>query len=159
MFLIVAVDKNWGIGKDGGLLCHLPEDLKYFKEKTTGSVIVYGRKTLETFPGGKALPKRVNIVMTRDKDFFKEGVTAVNSVEELLEELKKYEDMDVFVCGGAEVYRQLLPYCDRAYITHIYKGFEADAFMPALEEGWRKVSEDIHANDKFEYGFAVYERE
>ncbi len=158
MDLIVAADKNWGIGKDGGLLCHLPEDLKYFKEKTMGSVIVYGRKTLESFPKGKPLPKRVNIVLTRDESFEKEGVTAVNGVEALFDELEKYKDMPVFVCGGAEIYRLLLPYCKRAYVTHIYKEFEADTFMPEIGEGWRKLGEDIHEDGGLEYGFAVYER-
>ena len=101
MNLIVAADKNWGIGKDGGLLCHLPEDLKYFKEKTLGSVIVYGRKTLESFPGGKPLPKRINIVLTRDEDFKRENVTAVNGVDALLKELEKYADtLYPFVLGS-----------------------------------------------------------
>ena len=158
MNLIVAADKNWGIGKDGGLLCHLPEDLKYFKEKTLGSVIVYGRKTLESFPGGKPLPKRVNIVLTRDENFKRENVTAVNGVDALLKELEKYKDMPVFVCGGAEIYKLLLPYCKTAYVTHMYKEFDADTFMPEINDGWKKASEDMHTNGEFEYGFAVYER-
>lgn len=159
MNLIVAVDENWGIGKDGGLLCHLPEDLKYFKEKTTGTVIVLGRKTLATFPGGRPLPNRVNIVLTRNKDFAKEGVIAVNNVEAMLEEVKKYPDKEVFVVGGAEIYKELLPYCKKAYVTHLYKKFDADAFMPEIKEGWKKISEDMHSNGEFDYGFALYERE
>lgn len=158
MNLIVAADKNWGIGKDGGLLCYLPEDLKYFKEKTMGSVIVYGRKTLDTFPGGKALPKRVNIMLTRDESFERENVTAVNGVDALLKELEKYADTPVFVCGGAQIYKLLLPYCKTAYVTHMYKEFDADTFMPEINDGWKKVSEEMHSNGEFDYGFAVYER-
>lgn len=158
MNLIVAADEKWGIGVNGGLLTHIPDDLKYYKEKTTGSVIVLGRKTLESFPGGKPLPNRINIVMSRS-DVKTEGITVVKSVGELLKELKKYPDKEVFVSGGAEIYKLLLPFCGKAYVTHIYKTFEADTFMPKIKDGWKKVSEEKHEYNGLSYGFAVYERE
>ena len=158
MNLIVAADENWGIGVNGGLLCHIPADLKYFKEKTMGGVLVMGRKTLESFPGGKPLPGRTNIVLTRNKDFNKEGVEVVNGVDELFCKLKKYADKSIFVSGGAEIYRLLMPYCQRAYVTHIYKKFDADTFMPEINDGWEKISEEEHEHNGLKFGFAVYER-
>ena len=97
-------------------------------------------------------------MLTRDEAFSKDGVTAVNGVDALLKELEKYKDMPVFVCGGAEIYKLLLPYCNRAYITHLYTEFDADTFMPEIKEGWKKLSEEMHNNGEFDYGFAVYER-
>ena len=131
MKLIVAADKNWAIGKDNDLLCHLPGDLKYFKERTTGKTVVMGRKTLESLPGGKPLPKRTNIVLTRDESFEKEGCIIIHSIEELLE---KYGEEDLMVMGGAEIYTKLLPYCDTCYITEIEKEFEADKYIPNVSE-------------------------
>lgn len=119
MKLIVAVDNEWNIGKDGGLLFRLPADMKFFRETTTGKVVVMGRKTLDSFPNGKALPKRENIVLTNNKDFQRDNVTVCNSVEAVLEEIKKYNTDDVFIIGGEAVYKLFLPYCDTAYITHV----------------------------------------
>ena len=158
MKLIVAADKNWAIGKDNDLLCHLPGDLKYFKEKTTGKTVVMGRKTLESLPGGKPLPNRTNIVLTRDKGFEKEGCVILNSIEELLE---KYQEEDLMVMGGAEIYTKLLPYCDTCYITEIDKEFEADKFIPNLQESsdFEKVWEsDIQEEKGITYRFTEYKR-
>jgi len=137
MKLIVAVEKNWGIGKDNGLLVHLPGDLKYFKERTTGKTVVMGRKTLESLPGGRPLPKRTNIVITRSEDFEKEGCLIAHTVEEAVKmaaEVSSENTEDVMVMGGESIYRQMLPMCDTCYITKINKTFDADAFFPNLDE-------------------------
>lgn len=137
MKLIVAVENNWGIGKDNGLLVHLPGDLKYFKERTTGKTVVMGRKTLESLPGGRPLPNRTNIVITRNEDFQKEGCIIARTVEEAVKlagEMAGGNTEDVMVMGGESIYRQMLPFCDTCYITKINKTFDADAFFPNLDE-------------------------
>ena len=101
MNLIAAADENWGIGKNGGLLAHISGDMKYFRETTKGKIVVMGRKTLESFPGGKPLKNRVNIVLTGNKDFVPEGVVICHSVEETLEKLKEYPKEDVFIPPNA----------------------------------------------------------
>ncbi len=158
MKLIVAADKNWAIGKDNDLLCHLPGDLKYFKEKTTGKTVVMGRKTLESLPGGKPLPKRTNIVLTRDENFEKEGCIIVHSIEELLE---KYGDEDIMVMGGAEIYTKLLPYCDTCYITEIEREFEADKYIPnvSADPNFERVWEsEEQLENGITYRFVEYKR-
>ena len=158
MKLIVAADKNWAIGKDNDLLCHLPGDLKYFKERTTGKTVVMGRKTLESLPGGKPLPKRTNIVLTRDESFEKEGCVILHSIEELLE---KYGQEDLMVMGGAEIYTKLLPYCDTCYITEIDKEFEADKYIPnvSADSSFEKVWEsDEQLENGIAYRFVEYKR-
>ena len=160
MNLIAAVSPEWGIGKNGDLLFHIKQDMKFFKETTMNHVVVMGRKTLDSFPNKKPLVNRVNIVLTRDRDFVRDGVIAVHSLDELLEEVKKYDD-EVFVIGGGEVYKMLLPYCKRAYITKVEENAEADTFLPNIEkdEGWHIVSEseEFSENDKV-FRFVVYER-
>lgn len=125
---IVACDRNWGIGRGNQLLCRLPGDLRYFKEKTLGKKILIGRRTLDSFPGGRPLPGRENIVLTRDLSFAREGCVAVHSIRESL----RLAD-DVIVCGGESVYRALLPYVDTVWVTKIDAVFEADRFFPDLD--------------------------
>lgn len=140
MNLIVAADANWGIGKDNKLLVSIPADMKFFRNTTTGNVVIMGRKTLESFPGGLPLKNRVNIVLTRDKNYQAKGAVVVHSVEEALEEAKKYEE-EVYVIGGDSVYKQMLPYCSKAYVTKIDFAYEADSFFPDLDkEGEWKVT-------------------
>lgn len=134
MRLILAADEKWGIGKNGGLLCHLPEDLKYFKEKTTGKTVVMGRVTLESLPGGKGLPNRRNIVLSRDPDFVAEGVETVSSEEELWSTLTGTKQEDIMVIGGEQIYKTLLPFCDICYVTKIYQDFQADRFFVNLDQ-------------------------
>ena len=134
MNLIVAVDKNWAIGKGNQLLVSIPQDMKFFRETTMGKVVVMGRKTLETFPGGQPLKKRTNIVLTRDKNYEVKDAIVVHNIEELLEELKNYEDEEIFVIGGETIYRQLLPYCNLAHVTKINHAYEADTYFPNLDE-------------------------
>lgn len=134
MNLIVAVDKNWGIGKDNNLLVHLKGDMKFFREKTLGKVVVMGRSTLESFPEGKPLKDRTNIVITHRNDFKKDGVIVVHNMDELAEEINKYNPEDVMVIGGASVYNELMTSCDRLLITKIDKEFDADTFIKNVDE-------------------------
>ncbi len=138
MKTIVNVDKNWGIGIGDKLLNHIPADMKFFKEKTTGNVVVMGKTTFLTFPGQKALPNRVNIVLTTDREWSAENVIVCHSLDELFEQLERYDTNTVYVIGGSKVYEQLLPYCNTAYVTKVETEKEADRFFPNLEEteGW-----------------------
>ena len=129
MKLIAVADKNWGIGKDNKLLCHLPGDLKYFKEKTLGKTIVMGRKTLESLPGGKPLPGRKTIILTRDKTLVNDGVQIIHSIEELL----SINDEELIVAGCGQIYNQLLEYCDSCLITKLDCSFDADTFLSDLD--------------------------
>ena len=161
MNVIVAVDDNWAIGMQNKLLVSIPADMKFFRETTMGKVVVMGRKTLESFPGGQPLKKRTNIVLTRDKQYQVKDAIVVNTVEELLEELKKYDEKDIYVIGGETVYRQQLPYCKVAHVTKVHHTYEADTFFPNLDEmsDWavNGVSEEQTYFD-LEYEFVRYER-
>ena len=134
MNIIVAVDKNWAIGKDNKLLVSIPADMKMFRQETTGKVVVMGRKTLESFPNGLPLKNRTNIVLTGNKDYKVKDAVIVHSEEELMEELKKYNTDDIYVIGGESIYRMMLPHCDTVYVTKIDRAFEADTFFPDLDE-------------------------
>lgn len=162
MNLIVAVDENWAIGRDGDLLAHMKEDMKFFRTTTNGHVVLMGRKTLDSFPGGKPLKNRTNIVLTANPEFEREGVTVVHSIEELLEEAKKYPAEELFVIGGGRVYKELLPYCKKAYVTHVHKAFEgADTWFPNLSEdsAWELTETgESFEQDDFTYTFTTYER-
>lgn len=143
MDIIVAVDANWSIGKDGALLQRISADMKYFREKTMGNVLVMGRKTLESFPNKKPLPNRVNIVLTKNKDYQAEGVVLCHDTAKLPAVLENYADKQVFVAGGGTVYAQLLPLCERAYVTKIYRIYPADTTFPNLDESpdWELVKQ------------------
>lgn len=160
MNLIVAVDKNWAIGHNGNLLVSIPEDMKLFRSETTGKVVVMGRKTLESFPGGNPLKNRVNIVITGNKDYEKDGVVLCHSVQEALEIIKQYDSEDVYVIGGETIYRQMLPYCRVAHVTKIAYEYEADTYFPNLDENpdWSITdSSDEHTYFDLEYYFIKYE--
>lgn len=131
--IIAAVDSNWAIGNKNTLLVRIPRDQKMFMEMTSGKVVVMGRKTLESLPQKQPLGNRINIVLSADKKYKAKGATVVSSLDELFAELKKYDSGDIFVIGGESVYRQLLPYCDTAYITKIERVYEADAHFPRLD--------------------------
>ena len=161
MNIIVAVDKNWAIGKENKLLVSIPADMKFFRSTTTGKVVVMGRKTLESFPNGLPLKNRTNIVLTKDKNYKVKDAIIVHSIEEALEELKKYASEDVYVIGGDSIYAQMLPYCDTAHVTKIDFGYEADAWFPNLDENeeW-KIAEESEEQTYFnlEYSFVKYVR-
>lgn len=161
MNMIVAVDENWAIGNKGELLVHIPNDMKMFRMETTGKVVVLGRKTMETFPQKKPLPNRTNIILSRNKDYKVTDAIVVNSVEELLEELKNYNTEDVYIIGGDSIYQQMLPYCDVAHVTYIEHSYEADSYFPNLEKDpeWKMTaeSEEMTYFD-ITYYFRKYER-
>lgn len=161
MNLIVAADSNWGIGKDNKLLVSIPADMKFFRTTTTGKVVIMGRKTLESFPGGLPLKHRVNIVITKNKDYKAKDAIVVHSVEEALKEAEKYHTEDVYVIGGDSIYKQMLPYCSRAYVTKIDFAYQADTYFPNLDESgeWEITgrSEEQTYFD-IEYEFLTYER-
>lgn len=161
MNMIVAVDENWGIGNQGELLVRIPNDQKMFRNETTGKVIVLGRKTLETFPQKQPLSNRTNIILSKDSRYQVKGACVVHSVEELLEELKKYNDEDIYIIGGDSVYRQLLPYCDVAHVTWIEHAYHADSYFPNLEQDpeWEMTAEsDEQTYFDLTYYFRRYER-
>ncbi len=161
MNIIVAVDKNWGIGCNNKLLVSIPADMKFFRETTTGKVVVMGRRTLESFPNGLPLKNRTNIVLTKNKDYHVKDAIVLHTVEEVLDELKKYDPGDVYVIGGESVYRQFLPYCDVAHVTKIDRAYQADAYFPNLDEmeEWVVTADsDEQTYFDLEYTFVKYER-
>lgn len=134
MNIIAAVDKNWAIGYQGKTLADIPADRKLFREETTGKVVVMGRKTLESLPGGQPLAKRINIVLSRDPFYSVKGAKVLGSVEEVLKECESYPAEDIFIAGGEEIYRQFLPFCDTAHITWMDYAYQADTYFPNLDE-------------------------
>ncbi|MBQ1483939.1 MAG: dihydrofolate reductase [Firmicutes bacterium] len=161
MKMILAADEKWGIGRDGGLLCHLPSDLAYFKEKTLGKTVIMGRVTLESLPGGKGLPGRTNIVLTRNPEYSVPGVDTACSDNELWSALTGIPQEDVFVIGGEQIYRKLLPLCDEVFVTKIMADLGADRFFPDLDADpdfeAEPVSEEMEENG-YRFRFYVYRR-
>ncbi len=161
MNLIAAVDKNWAIGLDNKLLVSIPEDMKFFRTTTIGKVVVMGRKTLESFPNGRPLKNRVNIVLTSDVSYNVNDAVIVHSMEELLEELKKYNSEDIYVIGGESIYRQMVDMCDVAHITKIDYEYQADSYFPNLDEKeeW-SITADSEEQTYFdlEFYFLKYEK-
>lgn len=162
MNLIVAVDKNWGIGYQNKLLVSIPEDMKFFRNETSGKIVVMGRKTLESFPNGLPLKNRTNIVLTKNQNYKVKGATVLHSVEDVLEELKKYPTEDVYVIGGDSIYREFLPYCDVAHVTRIDHAYEADTHFPNIEKmpEWVLTGESEEKTYfDLEFTFCRYERQ
>lgn len=157
MNLIAAVDVNWAIGYKNKLLVSIPDDMKFFRQTTTGKVVVMGRKTLESFPNGQPLKNRVNIVLTSDKNYKVKDAIVVHDLDELHKELEQYNSEDVYVIGGESIYRQLLDECDVAHITKIDYAYDADAYFPNLDEKeeWQ-ITEDSDEQTYFdlEYYFS-----
>ena len=159
MKAIVAVDLNWGIGYKGSLLQRIPEDMKNFKSLTIGKVVVMGRETFESLPGKEPLKDRVNIVLSKNMDFVNDKLTICRSVDELLNELKKFDSEDIFVIGGESVYSQLLPYCTEAYVTKINNTYVADKHFINLdrEETWKLVSVgDLKNYNDIQFSYLKY---
>ena len=158
--IIVAIAENYAIGKKGDLLCHMPADLKHFKEVTSGKTVLMGERTFWSLPK-HPLPNRRNIVLTDVPGKTFEGAEAVYSLDELC--AKVSQDEEAFVIGGGMVYRQMMPLADKLYITHIHHSWEdADTFFPEIKESeWKLLSAERHpADDKnpFDYTFAEYGR-
>lgn len=161
MDIIVAVDEKWGIGKDGDLLQRISADMKNFRRKTTGNVLVMGRKTLESFPNKKPLPNRVNIVLTNNRSYEAEGVVLCHGIDELPEVLKAYPEQQIFVAGGGSIYAQLLPQCERAYVTKIYHTYPADTAFPNLDEhpDWELAEKgEMQEENGVKFSFDVYQK-
>lgn len=159
MKLIVAVDKNWAIGKNGNLLAHIPSDMKHFKEKTLNHFVVMGRKTLESFPNQKPLINRTNLVLTRNINYNANGVEIFHSLQELQKRLCGHDD--VFIIGGGQIYREFLPYCDEAIVTYIHKEFDADTYFPNLDTlpNWYLEKEsDIFHDGPYSFTFRIYKK-
>lgn len=169
MNIIVNADLDWGIGKDGQLLVHIKEDMQRFKQLTVGRVIVLGRKTLSTFPSGKPLPDRTNIILTHDRAFNVEGAMICHSLKELACCLEAYPSESVYVVGGSSIYQALLPFCQKAYVTRVHRRFQADSFFPNLDQhpDWilvqkepviKSFSRTIHSDEPIEFQFCLYQQ-
>lgn len=160
MKAIVAVDKNWGIGKNGKLLVHLPNDLKFFKEKTMGKVVVMGRETFESLPGKKPLPNRINIVLSRNPNF-NADCTVCRSMGALFKELESFPMDDVYIIGGEKVYKEFLPYCNSFVVTKINASFIADKYFENLDlrdDLELCYESEIQRENDIEYQFTEYRR-
>lgn len=164
MNIIVACDENLAIGNEGKLLCYLPEDLKYFKEKTNGKVVVMGRKTMESLPNGKPLKNRINYVLTRNSNSVFDGFEAITGLGMLNYKLleQNIKDEDVWIIGGGEIYNTFLPICDMLYVTEIEKTFKADTYFPNFKknQNWeeKQRSKTYQTKDGIKYSFVIYKR-
>lgn len=161
--LIAAVAKNLAIGNKGQLLWHLPEDMRYFRETTRGKPVIMGRKTWESLPESfRPLPGRRNIVISRNPAYDAAGATLVGSLEEAIRQCDTGEKIgeEIFVIGGADIYRQALPLAHRLYLTEVTHDFEGDAFFPDYRTAdWTEVSRSAQKNKSgIEFTFAVYHR-
>lgn len=149
--IIVAAAENNVIGRDNDLLWHIPADFKHFKATTMGKPMIMGRKTFESLPG--ILPGRPHIVVSRS-GFTHEGATSCSSLEEAIEEAKKIANDEVFIIGGAQIYEQALPLCDRLYLTRVHNTYEGDAFFPEINlDDWTIEAEEKHEGDP---DFTIY---
>ena len=161
MKAILSADRNWGIGNGNKLLVSIPSDMKFFRQTTTGKVVVMGRKTLESFPNGQPLKNRTNIVLTENPDYRVKDALIVHSKEELLKSLEQYDTEDIYIIGGESIYRMMLPYCDTVLVTKIDRAFQADTFFPDLDkmEEWEMTEEgEEQTCFDLEFRFTKYER-
>ncbi|MEO6521617.1 MAG: dihydrofolate reductase [Mucilaginibacter sp.] len=155
--IVVAIASNYAIGKDNQLLWHLPKDLKHFKDITAGGTVIMGRKTYDSV--GRPLPKRRNIVITR-QDIQIEGCEVVNSLDAAIALCK--DEQEVFIVGGAEIYRQAMHITNRIYLTIVHHSFDADTFFPEIDyNDWKVVEREDHETDEkhaFAYSFITLEK-
>lgn len=161
MRAIVAVDKNWGIGYQGKLLEHIPDDMKFFRDTTLNKVVVMGRATFESLPNKKPLKNRINIVLSRSYEF-EEDVILCRTKQEVLHVLSEYDEDDVFVIGGESIYKMFLPYCSEVYVTQIFGEYKADRFFVNLDKmsEWKlESSSREHDYNGIKFKFCVYKKE
>tara|TARA_B100000902_G_scaffold201890_1_gene192393 strand:+ start:3188 stop:3691 length:504 start_codon:yes stop_codon:yes gene_type:complete len=162
--LIVAASENNIIGKDNDLIWHLPKDMRFFKETTIGHHIIMGRKNFESIPHKfRPLPKRTNVVITRQKDYKASGCITLNSIEDALEIAKRNNDNEPFIIGGGQIYKIALDrnLIDRIYLTRIHHKFDGDTYFPELSDEWReinKIENKIDNKHKYNYDFIILER-
>jgi dihydrofolate reductase len=155
--LISAIARsNRAIGKDNALLWHIPEDFKHFKELTSGHAIVMGENTYRSI--GRPLPNRTNIVLSQTPDFAPEGIVVVRSIEEAIERAKKVKQEEIFIIGGASIYRQFIPLADRLYLTLVEGEYEADTFFPEYTEFTKVLSEEVMDNGTHTFSFVTLEK-
>ncbi|MFJ6411765.1 dihydrofolate reductase [Terribacillus saccharophilus] len=158
--LLFAMDQNRGIGYENDLPWRLPRDLRFFKEKTTGQIIVMGRKTLDSMNG--ALPNRTNVVLTRDKAFKADGVTILHDVNAVKELADEHSEKEIFIIGGSEIFSQTLEIADRIYMTYIMENFPADTYFPDFPlNKWQETSREKGVKDErnpYDYYFIQYDR-
>jgi dihydrofolate reductase len=147
--IIVAVSENGVIGKEGKLPWYIPEDLKHFKQLTSGNVVIMGRKTYESI--GKPLPNRLNIVITREKNSVIDGCITVNSIKDAIR--KAGTDKEIFIIGGGEIYKKSLKFADKVYLTKIHQTIEGDTHFPTLSDKWKEINRE----DKNGYSFITYD--
>lgn len=157
--ILAAIDRNYGIGKDNALLWHLPADLRFFKTKTTGHTIIMGRNTFESIGGGKPLPNRTTIILTKNPHYnAPENCKIAHSLQHAIEMCANEDEL--FICGGAQIYTLALPLVHTMYITHVHATLQADTFFPKWNSNeWKKVSEthcDADEKHAYSYTFAEY---
>lgn len=161
MNLIVAVDNNWAIGYQNNLLVRIPADQRFFRDETINKAVIMGKKTLESFPGGQPLKQRLNVVITSDRNYNVKNAVVVHSIEEAIEAVKDYKTEDIYVIGGASIYKQMLPLCDVAHVTKIDYNYKADTHFPNLDEmeDWKLTGEsEEQTYYDLTYTFCKYER-
>lgn len=161
--IIVAVDENNVIGKNNALIWHLPADMKFFREKTTGHCIVTGRKNYESIPlKFRPLPNRTNIIITRQADYEAPGAIVVGSIGGAVEKAKQISDEEIFIIGGAEIFKQSMHLVDRLYVTQIYHSFEGDVFFPVIDlNKWLETGRKkgiVDEKNMYPHDFIVYQR-
>jgi dihydrofolate reductase len=158
--LLFAMDRNQLIGANNDLPWHLPNDLKFFKEKTTGNTIVMGRKTFDSI--GRALPNRKNIVLSRNDIPLPVGVELIHGINTILEWNKQHPENELFIIGGSGLFEQIFQYADRMYVTYIDEEFEGDIYFPPFDQDeWRQVSKVKGSKDEknpYDYYFIQYDR-
>lgn len=161
MKLIAAVDKNWGIGKNNRLLVSIPEDMQLFRQETAGKAVIMGRRTFEGLKDKSPLYGRENFVLTRSSSYDAKGARVCGSVSEALEAVRDFDDGDIYVIGGGQIYEQFLPYCSEAHITKIDYVYDADTFIDNLDVSadW-KITASSEEKTYFDivYEFVKYER-
>ena len=161
MNLIAAVDKNWAIGYKDKLLIRIPNDQRFFRYKTINKVIIMGRKTFESFPNRLPLKERLNIILTSDVNYKISNTIVLNCLDDLYDELKKYDTEDIYIIGGESIYKQMIDKCNTAYITKINSEFEADSFLPNLDNDpkWEIINKsEKRTYADIQYIFYTYKR-
>ena len=156
--ILAAVSANRVIGLNNALPWHLSADLKHFKQLTIGQIVVMGRRTFDSI--GKPLPDRTNVVLTRQRHFNWPGILSAGSIQEVLDHFSS-DDRQIFIIGGAEIYQQTLPFCQRLYLTEIQQDFAGDTFFPEYDRNdWREISREMHqtADSSMKYHFVVLDR-
>jgi dihydrofolate reductase len=161
--MIAAVARNRVIGKDNDLVWRLPDDMKYFMETTQNHFLIMGRKNYESLPHKfRPLPNRVNIIVTRQKDYKAAGCTITNTIEEALEYAKSHHQEEVFIIGGGQIYAQSMELADKLYITEVQGDFDGDTYFPEIDKKiWQEKSRYHHDQDKrhlYAFDYVIYER-